>query len=354
MNEDYKDEDFERVQSVIDHFHLIPVRRITRGNDRLSDYTIDEKYGSGRLRFFTDNNSIVILVDVVFHEDYPSPEIVRELIYISYYDIANVYISADFLEPDKTIPMKRHTIYTNLALDKGLKSVFQAGKPSKGIILVHPRRNDISLQSENHTDVLTFPELRRMIRSLNNQENRKELALIYYQLRTFNSFDLTGLLYYKAKMNEVIATLLSKAMPGNTKKPDVEPESAKPETALEEISDILDHIRTHLKERPGIEELAQIAHMSPSKLKYTFKAATGQTIGEFRRQLRIEASEKMLRTTDWDIARIADEVGFHSASHFTAFFKKAAGMTPREFRRMHQEQKFVETNGTGNPDSPLS
>ncbi len=77
--------------------------------------------------------------------------------------------------------------------------------------------------------------------------------------------------------------------------------------------------------------------MSPSKLKYTFKAATGKTIGKYRQQIRIEKSEQLLRFSEWDISSIAEKMGFHSASHFTTFFKRERGITPRKYRQLSRQ-----------------
>ena len=79
--------------------------------------------------------------------------------------------------------------------------------------------------------------------------------------------------------------------------------------------------------------------MSPSKLKYTFKAATGKTIGKYRQEIRIERSEQLLRFSEWDISSIAEEMGFHSTSHFTTFFKRERGITPRKFRQLSRQNE---------------
>ena len=47
---------------------------------------------------------------------------------------------------------------------------------------------------------------------------------------------------------------------------------------------------------------------------------------------RIDRAKELLRKTDLLIAEIAHRVGFRNQSHFSFAFRRAAGMTPREFR----------------------
>lgn len=56
-------------------------------------------------------------------------------------------------------------------------------------------------------------------------------------------------------------------------------------TQIEQTAHLL---RDRLSENPDLNTLARIACMSPSKLKYTFKAITGYSIGQYRRRLRLE------------------------------------------------------------------
>lgn len=53
---------------------------------------------------------------------------------------------------------------------------------------------------------------------------------------------------------------------------------------------------------------------------------------------RLEEARKLLATTQLPIARIADECGFSSQSHFTACFGTAHASTPAEYRNQLQPQ----------------
>ena len=46
----------------------------------------------------------------------------------------------------------------------------------------------------------------------------------------------------------------------------------------------------------------------------------------------MSAAALFLTQTDWQITRIADEVGYSSAEHFTAAFTRHQGQSPRQYR----------------------
>ena len=50
-------------------------------------------------------------------------------------------------------------------------------------------------------------------------------------------------------------------------------------------------------------------------------------------QLRMSEARRRLREEGRSVAEVADELGFSSASYFSTRFKRAAGMSPREFLR---------------------
>ena len=81
-----------------------------------------------------------------------------------------------------------------------------------------------------------------------------------------------------------------------------------------------------------LEELLKIAHMSRSNLMRVFRKATGQTPIEYLVRLRIQRAMEMLRNSDLSITEIALEVGFNDSNYFTRQFRRALGLSPRQFR----------------------
>lgn len=50
-------------------------------------------------------------------------------------------------------------------------------------------------------------------------------------------------------------------------------------------------------------------------------------------RLRIQQSKLLLLQTDLTVERIAEQVGFNTASYFTACFTKMEGLSPRKYRQ---------------------
>jgi len=82
-----------------------------------------------------------------------------------------------------------------------------------------------------------------------------------------------------------------------------------------------------------LADLASGCTLSISRLSHLFKAETGLTVREFRRNCRFQAAMKMLATTDLPIKQIADTLGYHHTSSFARAFELHAGMSPSDYRR---------------------
>ncbi len=64
-----------------------------------------------------------------------------------------------------------------------------------------------------------------------------------------------------------------------------------------------------------------------------FKQTVGVTPGEEIRRVRMSLAQNLLRSTAEDIAEVARQCGFGSASSFSSFFRNGAGVSPSAFRR---------------------
>ena len=90
-----------------------------------------------------------------------------------------------------------------------------------------------------------------------------------------------------------------------------------------------------LNEDPSrtLADLAYGCTLSISRLSHLFRAETGLTLKEFRRNRRLEAARKMLATTDMPIKQIAYTLGYRHTSSFVRAFAVDVGVSPRDYRR---------------------
>jgi len=98
--------------------------------------------------------------------------------------------------------------------------------------------------------------------------------------------------------------------------------------ALEFISDKIEQ-----KHVIALDVVAQEVGMSRYHFSRVFKESMGLSPINYIVRQRIERAKKLLAETDLPIADIALLAGFSGQSHFTTFFRKVVGLTPRSYRR---------------------
>ena len=83
---------------------------------------------------------------------------------------------------------------------------------------------------------------------------------------------------------------------------------------------------------PSVNELAKELYVSRSRLCEAFKLETGQSVGAYGRQLRLERACRLLEDERLSIAEVAELTGYPSISAFCHAFTSATGMSPRAWR----------------------
>ncbi len=87
---------------------------------------------------------------------------------------------------------------------------------------------------------------------------------------------------------------------------------------------------------PDVAELAEYNFMSVSYFRKEFTKAVGTAPYDFILRTAILRVQKLLMTTDDSILKICSEVGFKSISSLNRNFQMQCGLSPREYRKMHQ------------------
>jgi AraC-like DNA-binding protein len=90
------------------------------------------------------------------------------------------------------------------------------------------------------------------------------------------------------------------------------------------------NLETRYMENPTLDELAQIAGLSPYHLVRVFRAETGLPPHAYLTQVRIPRAKAHLQAGE-PIVSVAAATGFSDQSHFTRRFKRIVGVTPGQF-----------------------
>jgi AraC-like DNA-binding protein len=83
-----------------------------------------------------------------------------------------------------------------------------------------------------------------------------------------------------------------------------------------------------------MSELASRSGLSLSGFERQVQRVYGVTPSQLLTRARLDSASRLLRNTDWPVARVAVECGYFDHSAFTRAFRSAVGLTPIQFRRL--------------------
>ena len=93
------------------------------------------------------------------------------------------------------------------------------------------------------------------------------------------------------------------------------------------------YIKDNIEFRPMVEDVALYCCISTKQLCRIF-AMYDTTPSQYIKNQMITHAEKLLSDSELPLKDISDTMNFSSEYHFNSFFKKYAGVTPGEFRKM--------------------
>ena len=152
-------------------------------------------------------------------------------------------------------------------------------------------------------------------------------AVVLSQLMNFNLHPSIKKLYLKGKVYELISLYFNK-----TEDADLEqcPYLAD-EDNVRKIRMAKEIMISRMVEPPTLAELSQEVGLSLKKLKEGFKQIYGDSVFGFLFDYKMEYARKMLETGKHNVNEVGLKVGYSTASHFIASFKKKFGTTPKKY-----------------------
>lgn len=153
------------------------------------------------------------------------------------------------------------------------------------------------------------------------------MSVVLYQIMNFNLHSSVKKLYYKAKVYELLSLLFNKPEGTND-------ESCPFKTDEEEtmkIKQAKDILLKNMAEPPTLQELADEIGLNIKKLKQGFKQVYGDTVYGFLFDYKMEYARKLLDSGTYNVNEVGNRIGYSTASHFIAAFKKKFGTTPKKY-----------------------
>lgn len=117
------------------------------------------------------------------------------------------------------------------------------------------------------------------------------------------------------------------------------------EPKSDRIQQTLAHARANLRKPLSVEDLAEVAHLSPRQFSRTFKSETGQSPAHAIENLRVEAARVMIDAGNLSLGVIAEEAGFGDPERMRRAFVRSLGQPPQSMRRMTRQSVAVRAEG---------
>ena len=219
--------------------------------------------------------------------------------------------SFDLTLPGKRIECPPNTVLTEPA---GERHANEIGTGGAHVVVVQPDPEDADL----------VEPCSQMLERLNHFREANISGLARRLSREVREPDEVSPLAMRAAVLEMFAMA--------TRLDAAERRAARPPAWLTRVTEL---IHDRFRQRLTIEDLAAEAGVHPSHLACVFREHHGLPIGEYIRRLKLDWATDRLRDGEQGLARIAVTAGFADQSHFTRVFKKHTGVTPGQYRHMH-------------------
>ena len=133
--------------------------------------------------------------------------------------------------------------------------------------------------------------------------------------------------------NELLHRLVTQILTWQTEIP-----AKKEDNLASKLLEIRGFLDEHFTEKISLDELANLFYISKYHMSREFKKAFGITVGSYVNSQRITKAKELLRFSDQQIEAIARACGIEDNSYFNKVFRKAEGITAREYRRKWRGQ----------------
>ncbi|RAV28335.1 AraC family transcriptional regulator [Sinomicrobium soli] len=160
-----------------------------------------------------------------------------------------------------------------------------------------------------------------------NADVSPAMMVVLNQMVHYNLRDSVKRLYLKGKAYELLGLYFNKPDDADT---DQCPFLVDEENVAR-IKRAKDIVIANMAEPPTLENLANEVGLNLKKLKTGFKQIYGDSVYSFLFDYKMEYARKMLEGGAHNVNEVGFRIGYSTASHFIAAFKKKYGTTPKKY-----------------------
>lgn len=105
------------------------------------------------------------------------------------------------------------------------------------------------------------------------------------------------------------------------------------------LKKVVSYIMQNFHERILLKDMLELANMSSTTFSVVFKKNYNMTFSEYLLKVRIGFACSLLTDNTRSISQVANDAGFENLSNFNRLFKKAKGITPKDFKKKALESE---------------
>lgn len=286
-------------------------------------YELSEELGEGYYWYYERKGMFAIgVMNLRLHNDtiveYNQPDFIS----VTYFDT----VSAEELNPYKRL--SANCISGHISDGNFFRARFHKSVPIHGVeLMLMPEYYHENLEQKCQYESF---DSKTAFSGINGVSDFPELVLLMRQIQVFRGTGVSAHLFYESKVEEAVSLIIEK----NKKSTGFVPDGELSKKDLQNLDAVKSYIADHFASEIHADQLAKIACMSQSKLRYSFKNTYSHTITEYIQYRRMAHAEYLLLETDFQISQIAKAVGYNHAGRFSSLFQKNTGLLPEEYRRV--------------------
>ncbi len=221
-------------------------------------------------------------------------------------------------------------------------------KENNSLLLYNPNQNlpiNLSLEPNSKHVILIisikvfhsfFSQVADLIHFLDDENKDKKYyldkeltpseILVLNQICNDHMHESLQKLYTKGKVFELLSLYFNKNEDSDQSCPFLDDEEN-----VDKIKKAKQIVIDNMAEPPSLHDLANEVGLTLPKLNDGFKHIYGDSIFNFLLDYKLEYARKMLLSKKHNVSEISLQVGYSTASHFIAAFKKKYGTTPKQY-----------------------
>jgi len=305
---------------------LIPFADLLGTKVENNRVVIPEQYGKGYVAAFVFNKHIAMMVNnyILYEEiSYRSQDynLHKNMIFFKF---LNIVSESEVVAPEEKIKELPSVLISTMGLNADI------------VVPSNTRRTQIYIIVDVNylRELISSPEKTPVVQNIlkNNQQLlfdqvvSPSLQKVANEIITEEISEPFELFFYRIKAEELVCRLLSEL--GKREEKRIYPLNVQD---IQTLYKVKEHMLKHLDTQITVDELAQFANMSQSKLKRLFKQIFGDSVFSYYQDFKMKEAARLLKEEKLSVSEVGYRLGFTNLGHFTRMFEKHIGVKPKRY-----------------------